>query len=997
MARWLSRLVVRFRLLLLTAAVLLAAYAAAGFWLVPRVLSDLVKDTFHERYQRKAELGAISFNPFTLELKARGFAVPDADGAVLLSFERLYVDASVVSLFRGGPTLREIDLDKPRVRLVRRADGALNLADFAGPDTPDEPEAAPPKIWIDDLKIHEGQATIIDHDRPEPLTRELGPITFQVRQFSTDTDGSEYRLTVQAANGEELTWRGTFGLTPLASQGNFSLRNIHVPTLTEIAADLVPFQITNGRFAAQGDYTLGGRGKSLSLRVDVAQLVVDDLALRARGDANDMVTVPHLSVMRTALELSERTVKVAHVTIDQLQLLAARDPSGQLSLQRLMPVTKSRAPAPDRSPSPPWHIEAPDILFRAADLILEDQRTSGAAHLRLSPLELSITGFTSPASGPLQLELKTDINQTGRLVTRGEVNLEDLSGRFAIEASAIPLVPLQPYVDESAGFDLKSGKASFQGSLNVSAQRAVELKGRAGIEDLRTTDKELEEDFVKWKSLELTGLDVQTQPKALRIGQVSVIEPYARVIISPGGASNIQDVLSPRAAALPPTAAAVPKQPKPPSATQGEGHTGEAAAPPMPIELDLVRIEQGSMNFADLSLKPNFETGIQQLSGTIKGLSARPDARADVQLAGQVDRYTPVKITGKVNYFAAVSYTDLHMAFRNLELTSMSPYSGKFAGYRIERGKLNVTLNYLIKKRKLSAKHKIIIDQLQLGEHVDSPDATSLPVKLAIALLKDRNGVIDLDIPVSGNLDDPKFKVWPIIWQVVGNLLTKVVTSPFALLGSLFGAGEEISYVDFGSGSAALSSAAQNKLRTLAKALQERPALNLDLPLVVKPDVDGPALAEQYWRADRERLVRRRLGARASNAESIAKLIGTPKAYRALLEAAYREAYGRKPVIPPPRATVVSATPQVAAATSAPKATAHAVIPDSVANAWLEQQLKAKIAVGPSDFDALARERAQKVQGIILEGTGIDPARVFVITAAPLAPEAALRMQLALH
>jgi len=973
MVRPLSRLVVRFRVLLLTAAVLLTAYAAAGFWWVPRLLTDGIEDVFRARYQRQARIGAITFNPFTFELQARDFAVPDSDGAVLLSFERLYVDASVVSLFRGGPTLRAIDLDRPRVRLVRRADGALNLSDFAGPESSGAPDGPAPKLWIDDLSIHEGQATIIDRDRPQPLTRELGPITFQVRQFSTENDGSDYKLTVQAAHGEELSWRGTFGLTPLASQGKFSLRNIQVPTLSEIAADLVPFEVTRGQLAAEGSYAFGGRGKALSLRVEVAQLILSELGIRARGDARDMVTVPHLSVMRTQLDLNERTVKVAHVTIDQLQLSAARDASGQLDLQRLMPAAKAD---PEPQAENPWRIEAPDILLRAADLKLADRRASDTAHVRLSPLELSILGFTSPASGPLQIELKTGVNETGRLVTKGELSLMDLSGHFAIDASAIPLPPLQAYVDEAAAIYLKSGKAGFQGTLNVSAQRAVALEGRASIDELRTTDKELEEDFVKWSRLELNGLRVQTQPQALRIAEVVVSEPYARVIVGPRGGTNIQDVLSARAA-----------QPA------AEEHD----AAPMPIEIDSVRIDRGSMNFADLSLKPNFETGIQQLSGSIKGLSARPDARADVRLAGQVDRYTPVKITGKVNYFAAVSYTDLDMAFRNLELTSMSPYSGKFAGYRIERGKLNVTLNYLIKKRKLNAKHKIVIDQLQLGERVDSPDATSLPVKLAVALLKDRNGVIDLDIPVSGNLDDPKFKVWPIIWQVVGNLLTKVVTSPFALLGSLFGASEEISYVDFGSGSAALSPAAQNKLRTLAKALHERPALNLDLPLVVKPDVDGPALVEQYWRADRERLVRQRLGARASNADSIARLIGTPKEYRAVLEGAYRQAFGKKPVIPPPKAAIATATPQMSAASSAPKATSQAAVPDSVANAWLEQQLKARIAIGQSDYDALARERAARVQGIILDGTGIDPSRVFVITASPLAPDAALRMQLALH
>jgi hypothetical protein len=477
---------------------------------------------------------------------------------------------------------------------------------------------------------------------------------------------------------------------------------------------------------------------------------------------------------------------------------------------------------------------------------------------------------------------------------------------------------------------------------------------------------------VKWSSLKLTGLHVQSEPLSVHIAEVAVSEPYARVVISETGATNIQDVLSPR-------------NPAAPSPTETPG-----AASALPIEIDMIRVDAGSVNFADRSIKPHFETGIQTLSGTIKGLSASPDARADVQLAGQVDRYTPVKITGKVNYFAAVTYTDLHMAFRNLELTSLSPYSGKFAGHRIERGKLKVNLNYLVKKRRLDAKHKVVIDQLQLGDEVESPDATGLPVKLAIALLKDRNGVIDLDIPVSGNLDDPQFRVWPIIWQVVLNLLTKIVTSPFALLGSLFGAGDEISYLELTPASAVLSAATKDKLQTLKKALTERPALNLDLPLVIKPDVDGPALLELRWQAERERLARKKLAARANDEQAVAKLLATPKEYRALLEQAYREAFGKIPVFPQPIAAAAAPPPNTKKASPPP-------FPDADAIRWLEPKLKARITIGPSDFEELARERAGQVQAIILGDAGVDPARVFVITAAPLAADAPLRMQLALH
>jgi hypothetical protein len=210
----------------------------------------------------------------------------------------------------------------------------------------------------------------------------------------------------------------------------------------------------------------------------------------------------------------------------------------------------------------------------------------------------------------------------------------------------------------------------------------------------------------------------------------------------------------------------------------------------------------------------------------------------------------------------------------------------------------------------LEAKHKIVVNQLQLGAAVASPDATSLPVKLAIALLKDRNGVIDLDLQVSGNLDDPQFRLGPIIWKVVVNLIMKVVTSPFALLGSLFGGGEEISYIDFAAGSAVLDASPRAKLQTLAKALDSRPALNLDVPLILQPQADGAALAELHWHKELAARASQRLGAHGKDPGAVERLLATAKEYRALLETAYREAFGKRAEIPPsqrPAASVIVA------------------------------------------------------------------------------------------
>jgi len=189
------------------------------------------------------------------------------------------------------------------------------------------------------------------------------------------------------------------------------------------------------------------------------------------------------------------------------------------------------------------------------------------------------------------------------------------------------------------------------------------------------------------------------------------------------------------------------------------------------------------MDFADLSVKPNFATGIQKLEGSITGLSSQPKSRAHIDLHGSVDQFAPVSIVGDVNVLGAALYTDLTMSFHNIELSTFNPYSGKFAGYNISKGKLSTDLHYLVDGRKLDAQHHIVVDQLEFGDKTESKDAVSLPIKLAVALMKDRNGVIDLNLPVNGSLDDPQFKLGPIIWKVFVNILEKAVTAPFALLG----------------------------------------------------------------------------------------------------------------------------------------------------------------------------------------------------------------------
>jgi uncharacterized protein involved in outer membrane biogenesis len=973
------------------ALIVLALYAAAGFLLVPRLIAGGVRDYFDHHYHRRVELGRVAFNPFTLELVVEHFAVPDADGGALAGFDRLYVNMRLLSLLRGGMDFQAIALDGPRARLVRRADGRINVMDLVPPPGPPAPtNARPPRVWIDELSVRGGETSFVDQSGNTSLNVTLKPISFTLHDFNTRSEGNAYRFSARSSRDETLEWQGSFGFDPIIqSQGSFRIGHLLAATIDEVGPSLLPVELAAGSFDITGNYELAERDHALGLKVRVAELAGTDLALRATGTSDSWVQVPRLAVTGTTVDLLQSAVDVEQILLERPVVKAWRERDGTLNLLRLFRGALAASAAADTGgaaapAAKPWTVRVSQYKIAGGDLTFEDRVPTRAASFHVAPLDASVGGFAVPAAAPLDIAVNAKVNGDGTLTAKGTLALSPFAGKFEVEGAALGLVALQPYLGSTTAMTLKSGTASAKGTVSASADGKIEFRGDASIDGLRTVDNALQEDFVKWRSVKLSGIRATSAPVAVKVREIAAREPYARVIIGSTGVTNLSAVLNPHGAP-PADETATPAPAAPAGASRERGAAGGAATPPaaaLPVEIGSVRIVDGSMNFADYSVKPNVATGIYELAGTINGLSGRADARSEIKLDGKVDRYAPVAITGTVNFLAAVGYTNVQMSIKNVDLAVLSPYSGKFAGYRIDKGKLSLELKYLIENRKLSAEHRIIVNQLQLGEQVDSSEATHLPVKLAIALLKDRDGVIDLNLPVSGSLDDPKFRLGPIIWKVVVNLIEKAVTAPFKLLGALFGGGEEMSYVDFAAGSATLDEASRGKLASLVKALESRPGLNLEVPLVVAPAADTSALAEQLWRADVTARAVRRLGARSSESGAVDRLLASPKDYRALLEDAYREVFGRRAEIPPPEAAQGAPPPDPAAA----------------AIGWLEGQLKSRLTVGQEQLDDLAQGRAGAVQSALLDGTGIDPTRLFVVKSSPL-PAAAgpVRMQLTLR
>jgi hypothetical protein len=561
---------------------------------------------------------------------------------------------------------------------------------------------------------------------------------------------------------------------------------------------------------------------------------------------------------------------------------------------------------------------------------------------------------------------------------------------MTVDLKEFDLPPLQPYVAQQTDMTIYRGRLGSQLQIVYAGtpskgQPQLKLSGAIQLNDLATRDNPTGSDFITWKALQVMGLHYQLAPDALEIDQVRALGAYGRVIVGPNGGLNVAEVLRPPGSRAPtpaPGAAPAPKSAKAAARQTHATHATQTAAttqPPagMPIAIKRVEIRDGAADFTDHSVQPNFSAAMLGLHGSIVGLSSNPASRAQVTLDGNVDRYAPVSIKGELSPFSPMTYTDLALSFHNIELTTFNPYSGKFAGYNISEGKLSTDLHYHIVDRKLDASHHVVIDQLVFGAATESKQAVPLPVKLAVALLKDRNGVIDLELPVSGSVDDPTFRIGPVIWKIVVNLITKIVTAPFAMLGSLLGGGEQLAYIDFAPGSAQIGDAEAQKLPKLAKALMERPQLKLDIPLHTISTLDDEALAKAALDQALAGAAANAKGGKhaatpagAGGAQPAAQSPAQTAAQLHALAALYRQNFQTDPVYP--------AEVGGAAGDSAKPGSPEAQAADAARSAWLQQQLLTRFAPTHEQRDALGQARAAAAQAALLTGQELPPERVFL-------------------
>ncbi|WP_306607539.1 DUF748 domain-containing protein [Azonexus sp.] len=823
-------------------------------------------------------------------------------GQPLLAWKTLAIDVEQADLLNRNIAIRRIALDGMDMNLAVNAQGELNLVKLA-----EQMQAG---------------------GKPAKLVRQAG------------TTGTKPDVQAAEVPAQPLTW----------SLGEFVLNN-----------GLVHWRDESNR------QPVIGQVQQLHARVGkLDSRLVDPVEIAEAGwqlDLGERLRLEKTTLKGMRVDLPAHRVDIAELVNTGTRAALLRNTDGIIEWVA-SPVLKTVKEVDQGvKDTRPWLGQVEKLLVEDMALRFEDRSVQPVAIQEISGLAVQAEKIGNVPKQKAALQIKALLNQKGNLEMAGAIQLLPFDLALKVDTRGIPLTSLQGYANQFLNVELQRGLFSNQGEASLRLDQGklkVAYQGSATLGELRAVDRENKTDFLKWKSLHFAGIDFRLDPLAIDIREIALSDFFSRLILDANGQLNVANIVRKPASVPPPEAEKADKVVS--TATAGTAvQLSATSAPPSapasasaPIRIGKVTLNNGTVNFSDYFVKPNYTVNVGKLGGSITGLSSVEGTLADMELRGSYGSSAPVQITAKLNPLAAKSYLDLKAEVKGVDLTDFSPYSGKYAGYVIDKGKLSLNLAYKLENRQLSADNQLFIDQLTFGAKVDSPDATQLPVNLAIALLRNNRGEIDLSLPISGSLDDPQFSVGGLVIKVIVNLFVKAVSSPFALLGSMFGGGEELSHVAFAPGRATLDEAGVKKLESLSKALSERAALKLEIAGLVDPAVDREGLKQVAIERAMQREKFADLQKNGSAVES-PETVKIPAAeYKTYLTRAYQAAK-----FPKPRNVVG--------------------LQKALPVEEMEKLLLANLPASDDDLRGLARQRAELVQLWLIEQGKLAPERIFLV------------------
>jgi uncharacterized protein involved in outer membrane biogenesis len=893
--------------------------------------------------------------------------------AEVLRIPRLALEQATVDLTRREVTLGSISSTDGALAATRLENGTLDLqtllpAPPPGPAQPAAPAERPWAIVLKRLALDQYTARLADRAAATPIVLTAEKIRLSGDNLSTAKAASgTVALDLRLDQSATVSAAAKVGLDPLRVEGRAEVRGIALNRYAAYYQPLVRFDVQDGMLDVATNYRLTQGKETLDVAASGLSTTLKSLRLATRDTHKEFVKVSLVTIRNGTADLAKQDVAIGEIATEGGTIDLVRGRDGTIDLVALLaPPTPADTPATPAiaapaTPSRPWTVQVAKVSVAGYQVRTRDEGPAEPVTTTLDDLALKAERLsTVPNSAPGSASLAFRVRQAA-VALQGTVGITPIQADLQVKVSDLDLRPFEPYVADRVRVTLSDGRLGVDGRLALTVKEPIGLQatytGSLLVSKLAVLEKASTEELLSWQSLAFQDVSASVNPVGFRAKKVALADFFARVALQADGTVNLQHILQPAAPAVPASEPAKPAEPAEPSPASA----AEPAA--APIQIDELTLQAGRLAFSDESVKPHFSADLAAIGGRVTGLSSAEASLGDLELRGRYNNAATLEITGKINPLRKDLFADIRARFTGMDLSPTSPYSGKYVGYGIAKGKLSFDLKYLIDRRKLNSENKVFIDQLTFGDKVESPTATGLPVKLAVALLKDRNGEIHLDIPVTGSLDDPQFSIWGVVWQIVGNLIAKAVTSPFALMGSLFaGAEGGTQALEFEPGRAVIGDAGMKTLDALAKGLADKPALKLEIAGYVDPDADREGLKQYLLQ---RKVKAQKLGALTKKGEAavpVDDVVVAPAEYEAYLTLAYR-------------------------AEPFPKPRNFIGLVKKLPVAEMEKLILTHIQVGDDELRQLAARRAGAVRDALLQAGTVDAERLFILEPKALTPE----------
>lgn len=796
----------------------LGAYLLFGWLALPGILQSQAEKYILERTGHRLTMDRLSFNPLLLDLRIKNLHLNEPNGEPLLSFKELLIDFSPVSLFRRAYVFNEIRLEGLSASVEVLPKDRLNWSDLIEALQSKEPNSseadtssALPRLVIRKFSLSDGRLDLADRRTAPEWSASVVPLDVELTDLSTlPNEKGKYELAAKTDFGAGIHWDGQIALNPISISGGIGIDDLPLAKL----ATLLPLPPTlatpKGMATLSTRYQVGMIANRFDVRLNDLSVGIDGFRVQGKKDPNASLVLGRVELKGGQFDLLEHRIAIDTIAASGGGIKAERTAAGRINLLDVLPATKKVTAAPKNPRSAAasgWHYRVGHMTVRGFSAGFRDRTIDPAADFALQGVAADVSGVTENTAKPLPVHLAFRSRDGGTFSAEGTVVPADASADLQIKLADLAIKPAQPYLSHWTTLALVDGTLSTEGHAIYGAEGG-QYTGSLALQNLRIVEGDGGRPFLAWKSLTAPKLSVGPEGVAVRELVLNGLD--TRLIIAKDRSVNLTRILRQQPSNDPPSA----------SPTQ-------AAPSPFEVRVGRLQIQRSQLEFADQSLALPFGTHIHALNGTIDNISSQQRGTPTrLRLKGQIDNYGTAQAEGRLDLFKPTDLLDVEVAFNNVEMTRLTPYSATFAGRRIDSGKLTLKLHYGIKNRRLTGDNQVIMDRLTLGDRVESPDAVDLPLDLAIAILKDSDGRINLGVPISGSLDDPQFSYGGIIWKAFANVVTDIVTSPFRALGALFGDDKKKFHgFVFEPGRRALSPPERERLVHFADALNRRPHL----------------------------------------------------------------------------------------------------------------------------------------------------------------------------